>query len=381
MDMSWIAATALMVALVPAEEIHEQSASEEQPSASQSTAEEAPEEGEAEPKRAGLSRTFAPTGLLAEFNSNENFGTIQGRLGIYRTHQATANATGINDGFRDTVDNFIFPLKATVAIPGEQDDWYVRAAVTGAFARGKPGNLTRNSVDSYTGQLHLIRRFGDRTAISLGLVATDVSIDLRHNGGSITNTGLGVQMDVMHQVTPQFGVAGHVIFDGVERNIAIPVTGGGELSTTFNGERIYAEGNLVFNLRGEQSAIVPNGWLLRPVLTGVFQNIALGPTVNSRGAQIQGFGEDFGALFFTTRLEKSDFRPWKLVPYVEAGAELTMLNDASSVDDDDANTYLRAGIATNIGGAGRLDFSAIRRDSLQGSFSATNFSILLTTSF
>ena len=379
MEMGWLTAAALIVTFVPDEVSQEQNASEEQPTASQPIDEKTQEEEDQE--RASLSRSFGPTGLLAEFNSNENFGNIQGRLGIYRTHQANANATGVNAGFRDTVDNFIFPLKATFAIPGDRDDWYVRTAVTAAFSRGKPGNLTRNSVDSYTGQLHLIRRFGDSTAISFGLISTDASIDLRHNGGSISNTGFGVQVDAMHQVTPQFGVAGRVILDEVERNIAIPVAGGGELSTTFNGERIYAEGSLVLNLKGGQSAIVPDGWLLRPVLTGVFQNIALGPTVNSRGTQIQGFGEDYGALFFTTRLEKSDFRPWKLVPYLEAGAELTVLNDASSVDDDDANTYLRAGIATNIGGAGRLDFYAIRRDSLQGSFSATNFSILLTTSF
>lgn len=324
-----------------------------------------------------LSRSFGPSGLLAEFNNNENFGNVQSRLGALRTHQAFANAGGPQSGYRDRFENWVFPLKATVSIPDKNRDWYIRVATTLSYSRGLPGNFTRTSTDSYTKQLHLIRRFGDRTAIGVGLISTDAEVDLLHNGGAISNSGLGVQLDAMHRFTPQIGIAGRLIHDAVDRRTTIPLGAGRTVDTEREGNRTYVEASLVLALNGDRSSLVPEGWRLRPVLTGVYQKTELDGGQNTAGLVLPRGHEQYAAAMLTARLESTRFAPWDLIPYFESGAEFGLHNDATQVDDDQGNIYLRAGLAMNVGGAGRLDVYLIRRDSFEGTFDATNFSVLL----
>lgn len=301
---------------------------------------EAPAERDAPaPSIAG---SFGPSGLLAEFNSNENFGNVQARLGAYRTHQAFANAGGPVRGYRDDFTTWLLPTKAIVEIAGS-DRLYLRPQVTLGYSEGTPGNLTQTVSTSRTLQMQLVHAVNEDTVVAIGGISTRADIDLRHNGGDITNTGIGLQIDAMHKLSDRFGVTGRFIVDGVERETSIPLVGGGEVRSLRSGERVYAEANAAFTLLGTQSPLVPEGWRLRPVLTGVFQHTDLDDTTNNRGAPVPASNEDYGAVFLTARLEQTNFRPWAIGPYFEAGAELQVFNTASTVEDDPTSLYLRAG--------------------------------------
>ena len=331
--------------------------------------------------RPNLNRSFGPVGLLAEFNSNENFGVLQSRLGAYRTHQAHANAGGPDKGYRDTFDNWVFPGKVTVSIPGSNGSWFVRAGGVAILSRTHGGNLTRTETDTYTGQLQALRLIGNDTLVGAGIFVSDVSVDLLHNGGQVETSGLGAQIDFLHKLNDRFGISGRAIYDGLDIHAEIPIGPDRKVVTERTGERLYLEMSAVYNLPGEQVGFVPDGWRLRPVVTGIYQSISYDAGRNSFGAPIPAFTEEFGALLLTARLESTEARPWKLAPYVTAGSEIQLRNNASQVDSDPGNLYLRAGVAMNTGGKGRLDLYYARRDSFEGTYQANNFSAVLSMLF
>lgn len=329
-----------------------------------------------------LSATFGPSGLLAEHNSNENFGAVQSRLGAYRAHQAFAEAGGPLEGYRDIVETKVFPIKAIVPIPGSGRRWFLKSGTVSIFSRGSDGNLTGSNSDTYSAQLAVLHLVDDRTLIGVGPLISRVNVDLLHNGGSVSSNGKGVQFDLLHKIDDRLGFSARAAYERLETRTTVPIGFTRRVETSQDADRLYVEASAVYNPSGSQILLpVPDGWFLRPIATLIFQATWTKFTTDSQGGPVAANTENFGTVLLSVRLEKDDFRPWHLVPYFVGGTEIEYMNDASSVDQDAGNLYVKAGVATNVGGKGRLDIYYARRESFRGTYSAGTFNMLLSMQF
>ena len=101
----------------------------------------------------------------------------------------------------------------------------------------------------------------------------------------------------------------------------------------------------------------------------------------SLGTVKPGKQEELGTLRFALRAEKDEKRPFHIVPYVVAGLEQEFANSVSHVDHGTTAAYVRVGLSTNVAGKGHFDLYYARHDSFDGSYSAGQFTMLLSMAF
>lgn len=244
-----------------------------------------------------------------------------------------------------------------------------------------PGNPTQTRSTTRTLQLQVLHTLDANTVLAAGVISTHAGVDLKHNGGEIINSGIGLQLDAMRKVSASFGFTGRLVVDRIRRTTAIPSATSTNTVSVREGQRVYSEFNVALTLQGSETSVIPDGWRLRPVLTGVYQWSRLGAVGNELSRTAKTTSEEFGGAFLTARLEQTAGGPWLFRPYAEAGGELQFLNTASQVSNDPVTLYLRAGIATSMGTRGRLDLYYVRREGLNGEYKSNAISALFSFQF
>lgn len=339
------------------------------------------EEQRQAPPPATLARTFAPLGLIAEFNSNENFAGFQARHGTLVSHQSSANAGGAATGYRDELTGIALPLKATIAL-GDAQEVYLRVGVAPAWSNAASGNLTETDNFTLSGQAGLLYRPYPNLVFGLGLVAGSTELDFRHNGGESTNDFVGVQADYMHRWSNYTGLTARAIWSDGSADTAIPLgTSGRTLSFEQDNERIYLEASLVTNFPSADFGFVPDGVRLRPLLTAMFQSTSHDKATDSLGNLRPASTQELGIVRAALRVESEERRAWHVVPYVVAGIEHEFRNTVSFVDDDPANSYIKTGLGMNLGSNGRADLFYTRRDSFEGTYTANQITLFVSLLF
>ncbi len=333
------------------------------------------------PPPATLARTFAPNGLIAEFNSNENFAGFQSRHGALVSHQAAASAGGPASGYRDTITGVALPLKATIAL-SEAQKVYLRVGLAPAWSDAASGNLTETDSFILSRQLGLLYRPNPDLVFGLGLVAGSTELDFRHNGGESTSDFVGVQADYMHRWSNYTGITARAIWSEGANDTSIPLgTSGRTLSYKQDNERIYLEASLVTNFPSSEFDFMPKGVRLRPLLTAMYQSTSYDAVTDSLGNVRPANTQDLGIVRAALRFESEEFRPWRLVPYIVGGIEHEFTNSVSAVDDDPANSYIKTGLGMNLGSNGRADLFFTRRDSFEGSYTANQVTLFVSLLF
>lgn len=328
-----------------------------------------------------IMRSFGDTGLMARFNSSEQYGSVQSRTGLYMAHNSLAQSSGDTTGFRDDVTSLVLPVNALFPVPGAGGRLQVKLGYTGIFARGSAGHRTQIDTDSQNALGQIVYLAGDDILLGVGVIREVSDVSMRHNGGDIRSEGTGVRADMLYRFAPAWGASLRLSRLSGDATTRVPRGTATMLVNRQGLRRIYGEAALVGTLRPTQLSLVPRGWVMRPSIAGVWQQSRFAATVNNLGAAVAGRKESYMLGIATIRLEKDGFRPWRLLPYVEGGLERELRNSVAQVDDDPSTAYLRAGLAMNVGGKGRLDIYAARRDSLKGTFQSTTMNMLLSLSF
>ncbi|WP_303760902.1 autotransporter domain-containing protein [Sphingobium yanoikuyae] len=331
--------------------------------------------------RPTISGSFGDTGLMARFNSSEQYGAVQARVGLYNAHDALIVATGRSYDFDDNVTSVVTPVNAIIPLPMLSPRLFAKVGYTNILSRGGIGTPTRIDNDSQVGMAQLVWLIGDDALVGAGVIHETSDVSLRHNGGDIASQGKGVRFDMLYRFAPHWGASLRVSRLSGDADTTIPNARLGAINSRQDFRRMYSEAALVGTYRHAQAGFVPKGWVLRPSLAFVWQDSKFKATTNSLNAAIAGRSEDYQLGIATLRLEKDGFRPWKPIPYAEAGMEHEVRNTLTETEDDPTNLYLKAGGAMNMGGKGRLDLYVARRDSLKGSFQSTTVNLLLSMAF
>lgn len=328
-----------------------------------------------------ISRSFGDTGLMARFNSSEQYGAVQSRTGLYNAHNNLIAATGQSHDFTDDVTALVTPVNAIIPLPALGHGLHVKFGYANILSRGAKGGPTRIDNDTQVGMAQIVWLIGDDALIGAGVIHETSDVALRHNGGDIGSQGKGLRADMLYRFAPYWGASLRVSRLSGETATSIPNARFGTISNHQHFRRLYSEASLVGAYRAAQTQLVPKGWVMRPALAFVWQDSRFAPSVNSLKATVAGRDESYMLGIATMRLEKDRFRPWKPIPYGEAGLERELRNSIAQGEHDPSTLYLKAGAAMNMGGKGRLDLYAARRDSLKGSFQSTTVNMLLSMAF
>ncbi|QGP81164.1 autotransporter domain-containing protein [Sphingobium sp. CAP-1] len=328
-----------------------------------------------------INRSFGDSGLMARFNSSEQYGAVQARIGLYNAHNNLVAATGSSYIFDDNVTAFVTPANAIIPVPALGKGLHVKVGYANIMARGGNDGPTQIDNDTQVGMAQLVWLSGDNVLIGAGVIHETSDVSLRHNGGDISTQGNGWRVDMLYRFAPQWGASLRVSQLGGDADSIMPNVRFGAIRNRQNFRRRYSEAALIGTYRKRQLGGIPHGWVMRPALAFVWQDSKFDRSVNSLAASVAGRREDYMLGIATIRLEKDGFRPWNPVPYGEAGLESEVRNTIAKNEHDPSSLYLKTGVAMNLGGKGRLDLYAARRDSLKGSFQSTTFNLLLSMAF
>jgi hypothetical protein len=328
-----------------------------------------------------ISRSFGDTGLMARFNSSEQYGAVQARTGLYTAHNAVSQTTGITSGFEDDVTSIVTPVNAILPLPALGRGVHLKLGYANILSRGASGGHTRIDNDSQVAMAQAVWLIGDDALVGAGVIHEVSDVALRHNGGEIVAEGNGLRFDMLYRLAPQWGASLRVSRLSGDIATTIPHARLGVIVSRQPFRRLYSEAALVGTYRAAQSALVPKGWIIRPALAFVWQDSAFRTTSNSLDATVPARQESYMMAIATLRMERDGFRPWRVMPYGEVGFEQEVRNSLALVDDDPTTLYLKGGAAMNLGGRGRLDLYTARRDSMKGSFQSTTINLLLSMAF
>lgn len=330
-------------------------------------------------KPATLARTFAPSGLLGEHNSAENFAAVQIRTGALRAHQNAADASGVVQGYKDDILGIAAPLKAIVPLDPQSQTLYLKLGAAKGWTMARSGNLTEVDSDVLSGLASLLYRPNPNVLLGLGVTAASTNLEFRHIGGTGKSDTVGIQAEYLHRFSDNLGLAGRAIHDWARNETTIPLgTAGKTMQTKQDARRIYLESALVGNFRGGETAWLAKNVILRPTATVLFQSTSYEEARTSLGTTRPGRVEDYGLIRMALRIERDEKRPFHIVPYVVAGIDQEFVNTVSRVDNDKTGVYLRLGLSTNVAGKGHFDLYYARRDSFGGAYSAGQVTMLLS---
>ncbi len=328
-----------------------------------------------------ISRSFGATGLMARFNSSEQYGAVQSRTGLYMAHNNLSLASGATTGFKDEVATIVTPVNLIMPLPAVARGLHVKLGYANIFARGWGGHRTQVDNDSQTGLAQILWLIGDSALVGGGVIHEVSNVSLRHNDGTIASQGTGVRFDMLYHFAPRWGASLRLSRLAGDAATNIPNMRLGVIASRQHFSRSYSEASLVGTYRTGQFPLVPEGWIMRPSVAFVWQQSRFDPGATNLGSAIAARKERYMLGAATMRLEQDGFTPWRVRPYGEAGVEQELRNSIARVDDDPTSLYLKTGAAMNLGGKGRLDLYVARRDSMKGSFQSTTVNLLLSMAF
>lgn len=329
------------------------------------TGAEAQQQGGGMPFTARMARTFGPTGLIAEFGQNENYGAVQTRQAQSRAQIAAANADQVFDGYADSVNKFNLPVTGTFNLPGNNAGVRVKGTYLGSWA---DENITYADSQGITGLVEYLFMPGANTLLGFGVLAGTTDVTIKHNDGSIDADNIALQFDLLHNLSDHWGLAGRAIYRWNDTKTKIPL-GFADLVTDQGSETFYTEWTLVGNYENDTLAFLPDGWLLRPRLQAVYTSTSFDTVTNSLGGINDGTvgpSDEYATLAARLRMLQPVFRPGQHGFYGEIGYEREVINDLNLVLDDpnifrgkvgfqtmlDNGVFMDIGLSMETGGEG-----------------------------
>lgn len=331
------------------------------------------------PFMAQMSRTFGPTGLVAELGQEESYGSVQTRQSQSRAQIAAANADGIWDGYEDVANKMSVPVTLSFSLPNNAG-LRVRGSALGSWA---DENMTYADSAGFAGLVEYLHMPGPNTLLGYGLFFGDTDVDIQHNGGTIDASNVGLRVDLLHNLNSHWGIAGRVLYRWNDTETVIPL-GFADLETDQGSETFYTEWTLVGNYEHEDASFVPEGWLLRPRIRALYTRTSFDTVTNSLGGTNEGTvgpSDEYATIQTKLRLLQPVFRPGQSGFYAEAGVEQELINDLDLVVDDPTILLGKVGYTTMFNNGFFLDASYGMERGTQGLRDQNALTLVMSKTF
>ncbi len=308
-------------------------------------------------------------GLLAEFGQYDTYGVVQQRLGLARAQiewsRFPGNPTG---GYEDDSDVLVVPVDCTVPLPGAGERAYLRVGGVSMDNRGA-ANITRLDIDTRRAEAQFLYVPRSDTLFALGAVAEKVDIELRHSGGTIAGDGCGLRADLVHKFAPAWGFTMRAEYLRAESRTRVPLPIGRTYAFDQDYRRFYSQACVVGTFSRRDLAWIPEGWVVQPLFAAVFERNSFDTTTNNFGRPVGGTAgpsDQYATVSAGARLASTQFRPWRLAPFVEVAVERELRNDLDAIIDEPTIVRAAVGVSLNLTHGARLDLEYGRHDGVDG---------------
>lgn len=311
---------------------------------------------------------LAQAGLMYEFNSYEDYGTVQARIGQGRAEIEQARATGVTSGYKDAGNVAVLPVDVFYTLPGEGSSSFIKV---GGF-----GNLNRrdkNQTQPYSRagriELEYLHAPSNDTLLGIGVFTEAQDVDLLHNDGTTNDHGYGIRGDVVRKFNPYWGMAARAEYFWANGDTRVPLGNGIEYGYDQKWSRVYSQVSLVGSFNHQALSFLPQAWVFHPTLRAAYQGDHFKDVRDSFGQTVNGTvgpNDVYAMITATARFENADLRPGNLAPMVEIGINQDVKNDLNQIVDDPTSIHSSVGVSLNFGGGALMNLVYTRNDGLKG---------------
>lgn len=304
-------------------------------------------------------------GLLRSYFESDQFGSVQWRAGQARVTIGAAQSSGLpNSHYKDGTTDTVVPLNFMFGLPDGQSA--IRLGVRGTFSNGADYPV---ELDGGTGRADLQYLYFPNATTMWGLGAFYEKTDLDIEGsGSVSRPAGGIRADVLNEFSDHWGVAARAEYSWGTTDLKLNVGPGRIMEHKQGDDHLYSQAELIGQYRSEDFTVIPENWVLHPVLGIQFQRSFLETTANSFGvvsSGVLGSTENYGTVWAHMRLEK-EVPPGDWSPNFLVGVEQEFVNDLDAVVEEPTYAVFGAGISTTFGRGNRLEVAYTRHQGVEG---------------
>ncbi|WP_316858957.1 hypothetical protein [uncultured Cohaesibacter sp.] len=308
--------------------------------------------GHALPLGVAAQANLGSAGLLTPYNSDEEMGNVQSRMGLSRDRIGAATGGGPTSGYKDSTFAVIIPLGAKVAL---SENSYLNFSASGTYTDGQPNHVVEDGFISKAEVEYMFFPNPD-TLLSASLFVEKTALDLNDDEAVIQRDGIGGRVDVVHKFSDHWGIAARMQYSFGESTFkhVLPFA---TVNHEQGDDRFYTQVDLVGQYRSKDLGIVPEGWVLHPDVGGLFQRNTLEATADSLGvvsSGVKGDTEDYSEVWAKLTLAK-DAGPNTLIPSLTLGIEHELVDDLEDYLDESTFAIAGAGLSYQTFKGNRFD--------------------------
>jgi opacity protein-like surface antigen len=291
-------------------------------------------------------------GLMRSFFENDQFGTVQWRIGQGRTTVGAATSPGATTtGYADGTSDMVVPISFMHMLPDGQSELLFNLRWT--FANGDTNQV---ELDGGIGRFDVeyLRYPSANMMLGIGAFVEQSSLDIVDDG-TIDHDGGGLRVDLLNKFSEQWGLAARAEYSWGNTTTEVPAGPGHLLRHAQGDDRFYTQTEMI----GTYHDIAPAGWAMHPILGVQYQRNFLEKTADSFGevsSGVVGDTEDYGTLWGHLRLEQ-EVRPGSFSPNLLIGVEHEYVNDLDLFVDEPTYAVLGAGVSITLDKGNRIEVS------------------------
>ncbi|KUP91947.1 autotransporter outer membrane beta-barrel domain-containing protein [Tritonibacter horizontis] len=307
---------------------------------------------------------LAQSGLLPEYFSNDQFGTVQSRIADMRVTVASAHSPGApQTGYKDGGRALVFPLSYMKILKDGKSA--LRFSLASTMTDGDPGQVEIDA-DIQRVDVQYLRFLSTGTMLSFGAFG-ELSKAEVIGAGDLERKGFGLRADLLHQISDHWGLAARAEFSFGQSKGALN-TPFGLLTRSQGDDRLYLQALMVGQYRKADLAAVPQGWVLHPQIGLQFQRSFIEETTDSFGNVVSGAvgkTESYGTMIAKLRLQKeAGIGQW--APGMHIGLEHELVNDLDEYVDEPTYGLFGLTLSRQMSRNARLDVIYTLHHGLKG---------------
>lgn len=311
---------------------------------------------------------LAQAGLMYEFNSYEDYGTVQARIGQARAEIEAARATGIYSGYKDSANVGVLPADLFYTLPGEGSNSFIKI---GGFGNWNYRDKNQTQVYSRAGRIELeyLNAPTHDTLLGIGVFTEKQVVDFIHNDGYTEDLGYGIRGDFVQKFNQYWGMAVRAEYFWADGKTRVPLGGGIRYGYDQDWNRVYSQLSLVGSFTQQSLNFLPQSWVFHPTLRAAYQGNHYNDVQDTFGQTVNGTvgpNDAYTMITATARFENADLRPGNIAPMVEIGVNQEIKNDLNEVVDDPTSIHSSLGASLNFGGGALMNVAYSRNDGLKG---------------
>lgn len=296
-------------------------------------------------------------GLMSAFTENDQYGTVQWRIGQGRNTVGSAQSSPTKLKYKDATSDTVVPLAIQHMLPDGKSA--LRLSVNGTFSNGAD-NTVQLDGNIWRADAQYLLFPNVNTLLSFGVFGSRTDMDLV-GVGSFDRKGGGLRFDALHKFSEHWGTSFRGEYSWGNSTL---ITAAGPFTNTHTqgDDHLYLQSELVGQFHKSDLNILPKDWTFHPVLGLQLQRDFLERTTDSLGsyeAGVVGSTEDYGTLWGHLRFEKNA-PPSTWTPNVIVGLEHEYVNDLDEYTSEPTYGVFGGGISMTQRSGTRYELAYLR---------------------